>query len=132
MPAGKEGPPSFPEDVIKGPRLASSLSSRGPSFADDLQPGFATMMPTFLFSRAAAARLAIAVVLLLLTTTSSIEASVDQPSTHVAAGAPQVAAQTALGPPLVAALFGDRQRIVQVAMIVMGVAIMILVCGNRF
>jgi len=35
-------------------------------------------------------------------------------------------------PDLVAAILGDRQRMVQVALIFMGIAILILTRGNRF
>jgi hypothetical protein len=89
------------------------------------------MKLTCLFSNAALARLALAVLLFLFATTSSARASVEQPVVVAVAAAPAAAGQTGLSP-LVAALLGDRQRIVQIAMVVMGVAILILVCGNRF
>jgi hypothetical protein len=85
-------------------------------------------------SRKAPGHVGLGVLLLLFVTATPALASPAVRPPAAQATAQVTAAVPAMqgAPPLFAALLGDRQRMVQVALVFMGVAILILTRGNRF
>jgi len=125
----------FTELWLEGP---DGLSSHRPNFANDVLPGLATMKFSFLSTRDTSQRLLLGVVFALFFSICPVGTASPPPVRSATLSATRAANVQAPAPAVrpcfspVATVLGDRQRMVQVALVIMGLAILILTRGNRF